>query len=107
MIDAVAAMPRCRSLTLLLAGLTDEDVARILRCGMRDNLRSCRVVGNAFGIVSAFGSRKTLLSDLAAFDGVVCPKVRKPSFLPCNDCTRSVFPNARWPEESTAASVGL
>jgi hypothetical protein len=47
------------------------------------------------------------LSDLAAFDGVVCPKVRKADLLPCNDCTRSVFPNAKWPEDIITASVGL
>jgi hypothetical protein len=98
MIDALAAMPRCRALTLLLRGLTDEHVARILRGGMRHTLRGCRVTDNAFDVFSAFGSRKTLLSDVAAFDGVVCPKVRKATFLPDNDCTRRVFPNARWSE---------
>jgi hypothetical protein len=101
--DALAAMPRCRSLTLLLGWLTDAHIARILRGGMRDSLRRCRVVDNAFGIVSAYGSRKTVLSDLAAFDGVVCPKVRKAALLPYNDCTRRVFPNAKWSEEITAA----
>jgi hypothetical protein len=39
MIDALAAMPRCRSLTLLLRGLNDEHIARILRGEMCDSLR--------------------------------------------------------------------
>jgi hypothetical protein len=104
MIDALVTMPRCRSLTLFLRGLTDEHIARILRGGMRNSLRNCWVADNAFGFVSTFGSRQTLFSDIAAFDGVVCPKVRKAALLPYNDCTRSVFPNVRWPEEITAAS---
>jgi hypothetical protein len=99
MIDALAAMPRCRSLTLVLHGLTDEHIARILRSGMRDSLRNCNFTTDSLRGFSAFAPR---FMDLAAFDGVVCPKVRKPTHLPCNDCTRSVFPNARWPEETTA-----
>jgi hypothetical protein len=97
-IDALAAMPHCRSLNMLLHGLTDADVARILRGGMRKSLRNCSVAADAFGDLP---TGKPLFSDLAAFNGVVCPKVRKAGVLPCNDCTRSVFPNARWSEEIT------
>jgi hypothetical protein len=94
MVNAIAAMPRCRSLTLLMRGLTDEHIARILRGEMCDSLRNCCVMDNTFGF-----ERKTLLWDFATFDEVVCPKVRKATFLPCNECTRSVFPNARWSRE--------
>jgi hypothetical protein len=92
MADALAAMSRCRSLTLLLRELTDDHIARILRGGMGAGLRSV-----------SLSARNPVFLDVAAFDGVVCPKVRKATFLPYNDCTRSVFPNARWPEEVTAA----
>jgi hypothetical protein len=104
LVDALAAMRRCRSLTLLLRELTDEHIARILRGGMCDSLRNCKAQNTAVRGIS-FGARNTVpvFSDLAAFDGVVCPKVRKATFLPRSDCTRSVFPNARWPEDITAA----
>jgi hypothetical protein len=81
MIDALAAMPRCRSLSLSLGGLTDEHIARILRGGMRDNLRSCQAVDNAFGMVSTFGSRKTVLSDVAASTELCAPKCGRRVFF--------------------------